>query len=527
MREDQPVKGSLALDKAPKVIEIRPLEQMRTRRLRVAAYARVSSDSEDQLHSFAAQNAYYVELINSNPQWEFVDVYADEGITGTSAEKRDDFQRMLADCRKGRIDRILTKSSTRFARNTEESLETIRELKLLGVSVYFEEQNLDTSELSGELITAIFSLLAQKGSETISENLRWSIYRRMRAGKYNTCRAPFGYRMVNGKFTIVEGEAAIVQYIYNAYLTGKAAADIKKALNTLWGERTWHVNSIDYILTNERYCGNALLRKSYKTMTLPRKKMKNRGQYPMYYVTGINEPIISQEVFDKAQELRKRRADQMKPSLPGQKPLLGWMRCGNCGRRLRPKQVSGRWYMACRKHEESAAACQLPPIPEETVINASLALYAKLQRHGEGIFTQLIRDLQSARSGRLLWSMDIVNLNHQIADLTRQERLLAELKQQGLVDPDAFVSRGNALAEQLRQAKLEKERLMVSEEDQTIQRTQDLLDALREGPEFLDTFDGELFSELVEQIVAESEECLRFRLINGVELTEKIERMVR
>ena len=250
MREDQPVKGSLALDKAPKVIEIRPLEQMRTRRLRVAAYARVSSDSEDQLHSFAAQNAYYVELINSNPQWEFVDVYADEGITGTSAEKRDDFQRMLADCRKGRIDRILTKSSTRFARNTEESLETIRELKLLGVSVYFEEQNLDTSELSGELITAIFSLLAQKGSETISENLRWSIYRRMRAGKYNTCRAPFGYRMVNGKFTIVEGEAAIVQYIYNAYLTGKAAADIKKALNTLWGERTWHVNSIDYILTS-------------------------------------------------------------------------------------------------------------------------------------------------------------------------------------------------------------------------------------------------------------------------------------
>lgn len=527
MGENRKTNGALALDKAPKVIEIRPLERTRTRRLRVAAYARVSSDSEDQLHSFAAQNAYYMELINSNPQWEFVDVYADEGITGTSAEKRDDFQRMLADCRKGRIDRILTKSSTRFARNTEESLETIRELKLLGVSVYFEEQNLDTSELSGELMTAIFSLLAQKGSETISENLRWSIYRRMRAGKYNTCRAPFGFRLEEGKLEIVEEEAVIVRYVYEAYLSGKTAADIKKVLSMLCGERSWHIHSIDYILTNERYCGNALLRKSYTSGTLPRKKMKNRGQYPMYYVTGINEPIISREVFEKAQELRKRRGGDRKTNLASQRPLSGRMRCGNCGRKMHPRHVSGKWYMVCRKHEESTDACGLPPIPEETVIHASLALYDKLQRHGEGIFTQLIRDLQSARSGRLLWSMDIVNLNHQIADFIRQERLLAELRQQGLVDPDVFVSRGNALAEQLRQAKLEKERLMVSEDDQTIQRTQDLLDALREGPEFLDTFDGELFSELVEQIVAESGERLRFRLINGVELTEKIERTVR
>ena len=407
MDEQKKTSGSLALNGAPQVITIPPSDPVRDRKLRVAAYARVSSGSEDQLNSFAAQNAHYTELITDNPEWEFVDVYADKGITGTSAEKRDDFQRLLADCRRGRVDKILVKSSSRFARNAKECLETVRELKALGVGVCFEEQGIDTSELAGELLTAIFAMMDQKESENISDNLRWSIDMRMRAGKYNTCTAPFGYRLVKGKLELILEQAPIIRYIYDAYLAGKTAEDIAATLNLFSDDRPWKPQRIDYILTNERYSGNALLRKRYTTDTIPRKVKRNRGERPMCFVAGINEAVVSQEIFDKAQELRKKRWENR------------------------------------------------------------------------------------------------------------------------LVDPDIFISRQNELAEQLRAAKLEKERFLKAEEDQTIQQTQELIEALEAGPDFLDAFDGELFRELVDKIIVESNDRLRFRLVNGLELTEPIERTVR
>ena len=224
------ISGSLALDKVPSVITIPASGPVRTRKLRVAAYARVSSNSEDQLHSFAAQNAYYTELITGNPEWEFVDVYADEGITGTSAEKRDDFQRLLKDCRRGRIDKVLTKSTARFARNTSESLIAVRELRDLEVGVCFEEQGIDTAQMSGELLTAIFSMIAQKESEAISENIRWTYQKKMKKGSFITCKAPFGYRLVKGELEIIEAEAQIIRLIFQRYLNGNSMEDIAKEI---------------------------------------------------------------------------------------------------------------------------------------------------------------------------------------------------------------------------------------------------------------------------------------------------------
>ena len=528
MDEQKKTSGSLALNSTPRVITIAPSTPVRDRKLRVAAYARVSSRSEDQLNSFAAQNAHYTELITDNPEWEFVDVYADKGITGTSAEKRDDFQRLLADCRRGRVDKILVKSSSRFARNAKECLETVRELKALGVGVCFEEQGIDTSELAGEFLTAIFAMMDQKESENISDNLRWSIDMRMRAGKYNTCTAPFGYRLVKGKLELIPEQVPIIRYIYEAYLSGKTAGDIAAALNLFSKGKLWKPQRIDYILTNERYSGNAFLRKRYTTDTLPRKIKYNHGQKPMYFVEGINEAAISQEVFNKAQELRRRRGDSQVPGIAGQRPLAnGWLYCGCCGKALRPKCINRKWYMACRGHEESTELCDLLPIAEEAVVSAVFHLYYKLRHQGVPILTQLLADLQNARKGKLLWSLDIVALNQKIADITRQDRLLAQLKQQGLVGPDIFISRQNELAEQLRAAKLEKERFLEAEEDQTIQQTQELIEALEAGPDFLDAFDGELFRELVDKIIVESNDRLRFRLVNSLELTEPIERTVR
>ena len=295
------ISGSLALNSTPHVIMIPASGPVRTRKLRVAAYARVSSNSEDQLHSFATQNAYYTELITGNPEWEFVDVYADEGITGTSAEKRDDFQRLLKDCRRGRIDKVLTKSTARFARNTSESLMAVRELRDLGVGVCFEEQGIDTAQMSGELLTAIFSMMAQKESETISENIRWTYQKKMKKGRFITCKAPFGYRLVGGGLEIIEAEAEIIRLIFQRYLNGRSMEDIAKEI-TRYGIPTrdktpyWQTTSIQYVLHNEKYAGDSLAQKTYTTRTLPHRKKRNQGEYDQYFVPGSHPAIIDREV---------------------------------------------------------------------------------------------------------------------------------------------------------------------------------------------------------------------------------------
>ena len=513
--------GSLAM--APRVITIPAASQENTRKLRVAAYARVSSNSEDQKHSFAAQNAYYSKLITDDPNWELADIYADQGITGTSIDKRDDFLRMMEDCRKGRIDRILVKSSSRFARNAKESLEAVRELAALGVSVYFEEQNIDTAQVSGEVLIAIFAALAQRESEAISKRRRWSYQVQMKKGQFNTCQAPIGYRLDGRELEVIPEEAKVVQRIFREYLSGRNSRELARMLNeeNVLG-LDWKYNTIDYILQNERYAGNALLQKRYTTDTLPFCLKKNRGERPQYFVEDINEAIVSQEIFDKAQALRRERRVAQ-----GQmhNKVSQHMRC-SCGSPIRAKQVRDRWYWVCCWHDERHT-CPLMPIPEEEVEQAFLRLYYRLKHYGIDVLTQLISDLYAVRSGSLLWSENIVEINKQISDIASQERLLTQLKQQGSVDPDIFISRGNLLAERRRELKLQKERILRSEEDHTIQQTQDMLDVLESGPDWLDDFDEQIFSDLIEKIVVINNEKLCFRLLNGLEVTEKIERTQR
>ena len=513
--------GSLAM--APQIITIPAANQETTRKLRVAAYARVSSNSEDQKHSFAAQNAYYSKLITDDPNWELADIYADQGITGTSIDKRDDFLRMMEDCRKGRIDRILVKSSSRFARNAKESLEAVRELAALGVSVYFEEQNIDTAQVSGEVLIAIFAALAQRESEAISKRRRWSYQVQMKKGQFNTCQAPIGYRLDGRELEVIPEEAKVVQRIFREYLSGRNSRELARMLNeeNVLG-LDWKYNTIDYILQNERYAGNALLQKRYTTDTLPFCLKKNRGERPQYFVEDINEAIVSQKIFDKAQALRRERRVAQ-----GQmhNKVSQHMRC-SCGSPIRAKQVRDRWYWVCCWHDERHT-CPLMPIPEEEVEQAFLRLYYRLKHYGIDVLTQLISDLYAVRTGSLLWSENIVEINKQISDIASQERLLTQLKQQGSVDPDIFISRGNLLAERRRELKLQKERILRSEEDHTIQQTQDVLDVLESGPDRLDAFDEQLFSDLVEKIVVINNEKLCFRLLNGLEVTEKIERTQR
>ena len=527
MSDKEKTNGSLAM--APRVITIPAANQETARKLRVAAYTRVSSNSKDQEHSFAAQNAYFSKLITDNPDWELADIYADQGITGTSIDKRDDFLRMMEDCRKGRIDRILVKSSSRFARNTKESLAAVRELKSLNISVYFEEQNIDTAQVSGEVLIAMFAALAQRESEAISERVRWSYKVRMSKGRFSTCKAPYGYRLVKDHLEIQEDEASIIRHIFDRYLAGVSMENIAKEITALGcptrdGTQYWQLTSIQYILQNEKYAGDSLSQKKYTTRSFPRQQKINHGERKQYLVIDSHPAIISREIFQKVQELLTQRSAAIHPRSDVPHAFARKVVCGHCGTLCKRKNCGGSVNWACRRHDKSITACPNTQVPEEQMKNAFLHVYYNLKHYGTSILTQLISDLYAARTGSLLWSENIVEINKQISDIASQERLLAQLKQQGVVDPDIFISRSNQLAERRRELKLQKERILRSEEDHTIQQTQDLLDVLESGPDWLDDFDEQLFSDMVEKIVVVDNETLRFRLLNGLEVTEKIER---
>ena len=324
--------GNLALEQQ-RVIVIPAHDEIVARKLRVAAYARVSSSSEDQLNSYRVQNQYYSEFISGNPDWEMVDIYADEGITGTSVEKREDFQRMMQDCRKGKIDLILVKSISRFARNTKDCLAAVRELKELGVSVLFEEQGIDTARVSSEMVTAIMASLAQKGSESISGNVRWGIQKRMQDGTYVASSAPYGYRLVNLQLEIQPEEAEIVRWIFKRYLEGTNIQEIARELNERHSEQPhkWYKTTISYILSNERYIGDCLWQKCYMTDTIPAKQIKNRGERLQYYAEGVHPGIIDKETFFAAQELRKQKKPANGSAAEIEYNILtGRIFCGQC-----------------------------------------------------------------------------------------------------------------------------------------------------------------------------------------------------
>ena len=533
MGRRQNIDGNLALDQK-KVIVIEAAKRPEEQKLRVAAYCRVSSDSSDQMNSFAAQFNYYTALISGKENWTMVDVYADAGISGTSAKKRPDFQRLLSDCRKGRIDKVLVKSISRFARNATDCLETIRELKFIGVGVCFEEQNIDTSDMTGELLTAVFSAIAQKESESISGNMRWSYQHRMKSGTFLPAAMPYGYRIQGKEIVVDEEQAEVVRRIFHSYLAGQSMDKIAEQLNREnvpvrigLENRRWMHTAISYILSNERYIGDSLWQKTYATDTLPACQVKNHGERPKYYVEATHKPIIEKDIFQAVQALKNSRKEAHGESVQSNDPLQLKITCGICATHYTRKTGNGKTYWVCRVHDRNKDSCPSQRIPEGEIHAAFLRMYHKLRLHGGPILKQMLSDLQMLRERRMLWSLDIVELNKRISDINDQERMLADMNKCGLVDPDIFISRSNLLAQQLRAAKQEKERILGAEQDDTIPKTRELLELLETMPEFLPDFDGEIFTDLVAGITAGPGNILRFRLKNGLELTETIERSVR
>lgn len=514
------------------VIVINPITPEESHKKRVCSYARVSSNSADQLNSFISQVNYYTKLIGENEEWEFVDIYADEGLTGLRTDKREEFQRMLKDCRKGKIDRILTKSISRFSRNTRDCLESIRELKALGVSVMFEKENIDTETISNEMMLTFFSNSAQEESMSISGNMRWSYRHRMKSGRFITCKAPYGYRLENGVLRINEQEAEIIRSIFTSYLNGKSILEIademaEKGLVTRDGKIHWHYSSISYILKNERYTGNALLQKKCSTDNLPFQKVRNKGQKDQYYLHNSHEAIIDKELFDRVQKLTADRNICI-TTPPNQYALSKKIFCGECGSAFKRRVCNGKTYWVCSRHNKSKEYCSIGQIPETEIYQSFIRMYNKLKQNSKKILNPLLDQLQELKNRRNLNNVRIVEINQEIAELTEQNLTLNRLKSKGFIDSDFLIEQSNDINRKIAKLRSMRHRLIESDEDDnTIRDTQNLIEIIDDGISRMTGFDEPLFECIVDRIIVESKEKLKIVLINDLQLTEKIEKASR
>ena len=318
---------------------------------RVAAYCRVSTDSEEQLTSYNTQKKVYTEMILANKEWCLAGIYADEGISGTQVKHRDEFNRMIKDCLNGKIDYIITKSVSRFARNTVECLEYVRMLKARGIGIIFEEQNIDTLKTDSELYLVIYAGFAQSESESMSKNITWAIRKNFEEGKvqYNYNKL-VGYRKgADGQPEIVPEEADIIRSIFTMFIAGLTLREIRDKLlengvETKCGKQKWSVSTIQNILRNEKYCGDAILQKTVTIDCISKAQKKNTGEAPMYFVHNCHEPIVSREDFNKAQEelikrnsipLSARKKAMTVQSKYSRYALSEIVHCGECGSRFR------------------------------------------------------------------------------------------------------------------------------------------------------------------------------------------------
>jgi len=352
-------------------------------RKKVAAYARVSMDTERLQHSLSAQISYYSELIQKHAGWQYVGVYADDGISGTKTNRRDEFLRMVEDCEAGKIDIILTKSISRFARNTVDLLNTVRRLKEIGVSVRFEKENIDSLSEDGELMLTLLASFAQEEVRSISDNVKWGTIKRFQQGIPNGQMRIFGYEWLDGQLTIIPGEADIIRWMYQEYMKGGSRIEIGRVLNekgiyTRQG-KLWVDSNVKVVLTNITYTGNLLFQKEYTVDPISKQKRKNRGELPQFFVEDTHEAIIPMEEFQRVQAEFKRRRD-LGPLGNKSLKLTAFstkITCGICdkhyrrsGKRNTAKELYYIW--TCQtKNIKGISACNSKDIPEKVLQNVT------------------------------------------------------------------------------------------------------------------------------------------------------------
>lgn len=494
--------------------------------LRVAAYCRVSSDSQDQLHSFAAQVQYYSKTISENKLMELVDIYADEGLTGTKTAKRDDFNRLISDCKKGKIDRVLTKSMSRFARNTADALMYARILRNCGVSILFEKENIDTAYMSSELLLAISGAQAQEESISISKNMRWSIEKRMQNGTFIASCPPYGYRLKGGEFEIAEDEAEIVRLIFKSFLSGMGKYAIVKMLNERnipkSSERNgWRVKTIDYILRNERYIGDARLKKKYKTETLPFKTIVNHGEKPQYYVENMNAPIISKEDFNAVQRLLQN-ASNKSTGKHHHYSLSGKIIC-ECRKTYKPIAINDKHYWECPVHNMDSTKCSSKRISEKDIYEAFITMVNKLRNNYKQILPTAITQTEKMQMKSGGTALRIKEIDREIAELNGKHLVIARLNSKGIMRAAEYTEQSSKITSKTNALRCERRQLLnEQDENSVLSGLRKLSDILSEQKEPLTDFDEMLFESIVQQITVPTNTEICFRILGGLQIRESM-----
>ncbi len=512
----------------PTVTIIKPtIETESDRKIRAAAYCRVSSSSDDQINSYMAQMTYYTHKFENSETETLVDLYADEGISGTREDKRPEFQRLIKDCRKGKIDRIYTKSISRFARNTRDCLKNVRELKALGITIFFEKENIDTANIADEMMITIMGGLAQEESVSISQNMRWSIKKRMENGTFNPSQLPYGYERINGKIVINESEAEIVNYIFSKYISGNGMESIAKELNKSQIDKDekgyiWCKNTIRYILMNEKYTGKSIFQKFYTTDSFPYKQKENKGELERYLVQDTMPPIISEEKFEIVQKLIAKQKENSKFS---EKTYLlsGKIKCGKCGCSFKRKMINKKVCWTCSRHNLNASNCEIKPISQEVIYSVFVKLYNKLRHNYKQILLPLQTSLNELRIRRFNGNSNVMELHKEIAKLKEQAHVLARLKTKGFIDNAKYLEQTAELTVKINKLQSELKKLTRSDdEDETLEQIEMLIDYFENQENFMTEFNESAFEFLIEKIVVINQNELEFHIIGGLKFNEKI-----
>ena len=500
-----------------------PIDSQKKRR--VAGYARVSTDNPEQLTSYESQVKYYTSYINGRGDWEFVGMYTDEGISATNTKHRSGFKRMVSDALAGKIDLIVTKSVSRFARNTVDSLTTVRKLKEKGIEIYFEKENIWTLDSKGELLITIMSSLAQEESRSISENVKWGKRKRFAEGKGSLAYSHFlGYeRGPNGAMVINRKEAEVVKMIYRLYLTGRsfcAIADelMKREIPAPAGGVKWHPSTIQSILKNEKYKGDSLLQKKFVVDFLSKRMKKNEGEIPQYYVENDHEAIISPEVFDLVQAEMKKRHSCRRGRYSGVNLFSSKIRCGDCGSWFGSKV----WHsndkyrkVIFQCNEKFKNSCHTPTISEDEIKDLFVLAAGKILDNKEEVISNIkaLLDFVDDLPGKLQQAEKKVEQR-----LEEIQRYVAYNSRVAL-DQVKYQKNYEALVRKYEVAKGEYDRLQ-GESTKKSNRRQKLIKfiATLEQADQVISFEPGLWTLLVDHVTVYGKDDIRFTFKDGTEI---------
>ena len=517
------------------------------RQLRVAAYCRVSTDDEEQLTSYEAQKNYYTDKIMTNKEWTMAGIFADEGITGTSARKRPEFLRMIRQCKQGKIDIVLTKSISRFARNTVDCLNYVRALKELGIAVIFEKENMNTLEIDSEILITMLGAFAQSESESISANVRWGIRQAMKEGKATIqYKYLYGYRKGDdGKPEIIPDQAEVVRKIYDLFLSGTPVRGIQEYLNenavpNINSEPKWARSAIDSILKNEKYCGDVLLQKTYIDDCINKKVKKNTGQLPMYLVQNHHEGIISRETFDAAQaELAHRSAGKSpsKKNAPtgrsrynSKYALSDRLYCGECGTRYqrctwRNRDGSKRivWRCVSRVDYGSKYCHDSPTLDEEPLHRAILAAINSTVRDKDSIVYNLKAAMEKELAPAAGQQLSLSEIDSQLEQLnTEFSKVLAEASESG--NQAAYSDRFRDIMQHQTELKAQRNEIqrMLAESGKAAAHIEQCRQAAETTPSAITEWDEALIRQVVESVTVETGSEIIVALKSGASIHQEL-----